>query len=54
LPGWDFEVDEVSMGVYRVIARDASGRTIEKSGTDPDSLIEECKAEARRLIKAPD
>jgi hypothetical protein len=35
LPGWSFDVQEVSNGVYRVVATDA--------------LIERCKAECKAL-----
>ena len=49
LPGWTFNVEEVSFGVYRVFGRDEAGRSIAKSGTDPDTLLEECRIEARDL-----
>lgn len=49
LPGWTFEVREVSAGVYRLTARDRDGRLIEASGEDPDALLAEAKATATRL-----
>jgi len=49
LPGWLFEVDEMSANVFKVIGRDKAGRTIEKTGLDPDVLLEECKASARTM-----
>ena len=51
LPGWYFEVDEVSAGVYKVIGKDKSGRNIELTGTDPDGLIEECKKSAKQMVE---
>ena len=48
LPGWTFEVDEVSANVYRVTAMDDAGRRTEQSGTDPDALIDEARQWAAR------
>lgn len=45
-PGWGFEVDEVSVGVYQVRATDAQGRRVETKGFDPDLLIAEVKRDA--------
>ena len=50
LPGWSFEMDEVSAGVYRVRGVDRAGRSVEASGTDPDVLLEACKQAARRIV----
>lgn len=49
LPGWIFDIDEKSAGVYEVVARDARGRTIKKAGTNPEQLIDECKREIADL-----
>lgn len=49
LAGWKFDVDEVSAGVYKVIGRDAAGRSVEKKGLDPEQLLEECKEAARSM-----
>lgn len=49
IPGWAFEVDEVSAGVYLVIGTDREGRRVEKKGLDPDTLVEECKRAAREM-----
>lgn len=46
---WNFIVDEVSAGVYKVRGKDKFGRSVEKNGTDPEALIEECKAYAIRI-----
>ena len=49
LPGWSFEIDEESAGVYQVVAKDARGRTIVRVATDPEFLIDECRREAADL-----
>ncbi len=48
-PGWEFHIDEVSVNVFVVSASDAAGRTIEKTGTDPYALIEECRQEVKQI-----
>jgi hypothetical protein len=49
--GWVFEVEEISANVYRVTARDSLGRSLAKTGTDPDILLAECKREALELSR---
>jgi len=51
LPDWAFHVEEVSAGVYSVIATDRAGRTVEKKGIDPEALIMECKQAAIEMIQ---
>jgi hypothetical protein len=51
LSGWSFDADEVSAGVFRVVGSDRFGRKIEKTGTDPDALIEACRQDAIRMMK---
>jgi hypothetical protein len=48
--GWDFKIEEVSAGVYRVRGTDRLGRSIEVTGTDPDTLLEECKRDASKML----
>jgi len=50
LPGWSFDAEEVSAGVYRAFGRDRSGRNVEASGLDPDDLIEECRRAALQIM----
>jgi hypothetical protein len=50
VPGWRFTADEVSAGVYKVIGMDEAKRSVERIGTDPDLLIEECKEYAKRIV----
>jgi hypothetical protein len=49
LPGWTFDVDELSANVFNVIARDSAGVRFEKSGTDADALLEEAEQYARKV-----
>lgn len=51
LPGWTFEIDEKSAGVYEVVGRDLRGHIIAKIGTEPERLIDECKSEVTDLMK---
>jgi hypothetical protein len=48
LLGWEFEVDEVSVGVYRVTGRSRFGRQVDLTGVDPEALLDDCKAVARK------
>ena len=49
LADWNFEVDEVSAGVYSVTGKNRSGNSVEEKGTDPDRLLAKCKAKALKL-----
>jgi hypothetical protein len=49
VPDWHFTVDEVFAGVYKVNGMDEAKRSVERVGTDPDLLIEECKEYAKRI-----
>lgn len=42
-PQGQFNLTEVSPGVYRIQATDARGRSFEASGTDPDELKRRAK-----------
>jgi hypothetical protein len=46
LPGWTFEIQEVSAGVFRVRAVADTGRSIEMTGTDPDEVLKRCREAA--------
>ena len=49
LKDWEFRIDEISANVYRVIGIDSIGRSVERTGTDPEMLLSECKADAMEL-----
>lgn len=51
LSGWSFDADEVSAGVFMAVGSDRFGRKIEKTGTDPDALIEACRRDAIRMME---
>jgi len=50
-PNWEFDVDETSANIYRVMAKHRLGPTIERSGYDPDGLLEQVKADAKQMEK---
>ena len=49
LPNWEFDLDEVSAGVYEVIGRSKSGLSVKSKGIDVDTVTNECRIEASRL-----
>lgn len=51
LSDWTFQADEVSAGVYKVRGHDTPGRSVERTGTDPDKLLEQCRADALRMMR---
>jgi hypothetical protein len=46
VPGWDVQIDEVSIGVYRMRAVDDVGRTVEATGFDEDEPLERVRQAA--------
>lgn len=52
LPGWCFDADEISSGVYKATGVDRQGRNVEATGTDPDELIEKCRRSAVQMMKS--
>jgi len=51
LPGWIFDADEVSAGVYSAFGRDRDGHSVQAKGFDPDALIEKCRQSARDIMR---
>ena len=51
LPGWSFEIEEQSAGVYHITATEKGGRTFDMTGTDRDLLLSECREEAAALAE---
>lgn len=47
LPGWIFDLDEVSANVYEVIGRDTYGHCVFAKGVDLDDLLEKCRKQAK-------
>ena len=52
LPGWHFDADEVSAGVFRATGFDQFGRSVEATGTDPNELLERCRRDAVKMVTA--
>jgi hypothetical protein len=44
-------INELSSGVYEVVARDATGPRFRTTGADPDTLIETARAWVRGLSR---
>ena len=53
LPGWNFEIEEVSAGVYEVKARDVAGRSISLKGVDPEMLLDKCRHQIASEEESP-
>lgn len=51
LHDWEFEIDEVSAGVYTVTGRDRRGHHVSRTGEEPELLLEACKSEARETAR---
>jgi hypothetical protein len=49
LPDWSFEINEDSMGVYRMQGRSVLGHEVSATGTDADALIERVRADAANI-----
>jgi hypothetical protein len=49
LPDWSFDIDEVSAGVYEVVASDKHHRQFSNKDTDLDALLERSRQQAREL-----
>ena len=45
-PGWSFEIDEISAGVYEIRAKDINGRSFSKTAVEVD--IEKTLEDATR------
>jgi hypothetical protein len=53
LPAWEFTVNEVSPGVYRVRATRDGGITGDATGSDPDELLDDLQRWARKVETGP-
>jgi hypothetical protein len=52
LPGWTFDIQEISMGSYQIVAKDTAGRRMIKKGPESElsGMMIECKEYARKFI----
>jgi hypothetical protein len=51
VPGWRFRVQETSPGAYLAEGRDRAGRTVSHQGGDADSLLHDCGAAAKQVLR---
>ncbi len=51
VPGWTFEIEEVSANVYEVTGTDMVGHRVQVNGTDPDDLFEDARRSARMILE---
>jgi hypothetical protein len=49
LPGWTFNLEEVSNGFWRAEGRHDDGRSVSRMGSDEFELLRECMEDARLL-----
>jgi hypothetical protein len=49
LPGWEFEIHEESMGVYKMTGRSFLGHEVSATGVDPEALTERIRVDAIRI-----
>jgi len=40
--GWEFHINEISQGYYRVEGISKTGRIVSRDGIDPNELVKEC------------
>ena len=52
VPGWTFEIDEVSVNVYEVIGTDSVGHKVQMKGLHPYALLEDARKSAKRIREA--
>jgi hypothetical protein len=45
LPGWTYRIEEFSPGGYRLDAVHFDGRSVSRQGSNPDALLNECRAD---------
>jgi hypothetical protein len=50
-PDWYFRYREVSANFYVAEGRDAWGRSVQRQGTDPDTLLNQCAEDVRTVSK---
>lgn len=49
VPGWTFDIEEVSANVYEVTGTDSVGHRVQIKGTDPDALLEDARESAKKI-----
>jgi len=51
MPGWTFDLDELSVGVYGISVSDSTGRRYQAKGPDPDKLLRDAREWVARIQK---
>lgn len=51
LPGWTFQVKEVSAGMYKMTGESEDGRKVSTLGTDYDRVLEEATTDAAKASR---
>ena len=49
LPKWEFDVEEVSAGVYEVVGKSSDGPCVSAKGTDPELVLDELRTAALQI-----
>jgi len=49
LPGWSFDLDEISANVYEAIGTDKHGHRVSYTGTDLEEILNQCKCAAKEI-----
>jgi len=49
VPGWTFEIEEVSANVYEITGKDNVGHKVQMKGTDPEALLEDARTSAKKI-----
>jgi hypothetical protein len=52
LNDWTFQVDEISIGVYKAVGLDKYGHRVETEGTNPKLILADCKEMALKLSRS--
>jgi hypothetical protein len=49
LPGWIFDMEEISANVYEVTAIDTLGHRVQIKGVDPETLLDNARRGAKEI-----
>lgn len=51
LANWKFEVEEITAGMYRIRGTRNTGNQVERTSSDPECALVDCKRDAQKLEK---
>jgi hypothetical protein len=52
LPGWTFEIREVSANAFKATGSDGAGHSFEFVGYNEEAVVEEAKGRARTILES--